>query len=96
MQSQRNSRASSIRKGSRGKTINVDDTLEMLSTLKKTAIENAKLDIGRLTFEWANTEQGAEEFIVNQLSSFFGSSKTEARDVVLFGLVESVDFLLEN
>lgn len=68
-----------------GKTINVDDTLEMLSTLKKTAIENAKLDIGRLTFEWANTEQGAEEFIVNQLSSFFGSSKTEARDVVLFG-----------
>lgn len=68
-----------------GKSINVDDTLEMLSTLKKTAIENAKLDIGRLTHEWTLSEDSAEEFIVNQLSSFFGKASAAPCDVVLFG-----------
>ena len=68
-----------------GKSIDVDDTLEMLHALKKTAIENAKLDIGRLTFEWTNSEDSAEAFIVNQLSDFFGSAPATPRDVVLFG-----------
>ena len=67
------------------KPISVDATLEMLMTLKKTAIENAKIDIGRLTSEWSASEDNAEEFIVNQLSSFFGSRPKNAKDVVLFG-----------
>jgi glyceraldehyde 3-phosphate dehydrogenase len=67
------------------KPISVDATLEMLMTLKKTAIENAKIDIGRLTSEWSASENNAEEIIVNQLSSFFGSRPKNAKDVVLFG-----------
>ena len=68
-----------------GKKIHVDDSIEMLRALKKTAIENAKLDIGRLTYEWTNTDASAEEFIINQLSDFFSSSNHSPRDVVLFG-----------
>ena len=68
-----------------GKKIHVDDSIEMLRALKKTAIENAKLDIGRLTYEWTNTDASAEEFIINQLSDFFSPSNHSPRDVVLFG-----------
>lgn len=68
-----------------GKSIDVQDTLEMLLALRKTAIEYAKLDIGRLTYEWTLTEERAEEFIINNLSDFFRPVTQEPRDVVLFG-----------
>ena len=68
-----------------GKAINIEDSLEMLMTLKKTAIENAKIDIGRLTHDWTRTELSPEEFIINHLSTFFKARKQEPRDVVLFG-----------
>lgn len=68
-----------------GKAINIDDSLEMLMTLKKTAIEYAKIDIGRLTHDWTRTELSPEEFIINHLSTFFKPVKQQPRDVVLFG-----------
>ena len=67
-----------------GKKIHVDGSIEMLRALKKTAIENAKLDIGRLTYEWTNTML-QQKFIINQLSDFFSTSNHSPRDVVLFG-----------
>ncbi|MEY2963049.1 MAG: hypothetical protein RL754_310 [Bacteroidota bacterium] len=68
-----------------GKAISIEDTLDMLKALKKTAIETAKLDIGKLTFEWNQTDLNAEEFIIEYLSDFFKPSNIEPRDVVLFG-----------
>jgi len=68
-----------------GKAINIDDSLQMLMTLKKTAIEYAKIDIGRLTHDWTRTELSPEEFIINHLSTFFKPVKQQPRDVVLFG-----------
>ncbi|MCH1533977.1 MAG: glyceraldehyde-3-phosphate dehydrogenase [Schleiferiaceae bacterium] len=68
-----------------GKTIRVDDTLEMLLALKRTAIEHAKLDIGRITHEWSQTEVTADHWIMDHLESFFERSIPEPRDVILFG-----------
>ena len=68
-----------------GKTIRVDDTLEMLLALKRTAIEHAKLDIGRITHEWSQTEVTADHWIMDHLESFFERSSPEPRDVILFG-----------
>lgn len=68
-----------------GKSIRVDDTLEMLLALKRTAIEHAKLDIGRITHEWSQTEVTADYWIMDHLESFFERSSPEPRDVILFG-----------
>ena len=68
-----------------GKAISVDNTLEMLQALKLTAIENAKIDIGKLTHEWRLSEDTADAFIINNLSDLFRPSTLEPRDVVLFG-----------
>lgn len=68
-----------------GKPIAIEDSLEMTKALKRTAIENAKLDLGRLTYEWMLTEATAEEFIVNQLSEFFTPRTNNPTDVILFG-----------
>ena len=68
-----------------GKSINIEDSLEMLQTLKKTAIEYARLDIGRLTHDWTSTDQSCEEFIISNMSEFFKTQKQQPQDVVLFG-----------
>ena len=68
-----------------GKRIAIEDTLDMLKALKKTAIETAKLDIGKLTFEWNQTDFNAEEFIIANLSEFFRPTNIEPRDTILFG-----------
>src|SRR6056300_1061633 len=68
-----------------GKAISVDNTLEMLQALKLTAIENAKMDIGKLTHEWRLSEDTADAFIINNLSDLFRPATLEPRDVVLFG-----------
>jgi len=68
-----------------GKAISIDNTLEMLQALKLTAIENAKIDIGKLTHEWRQSEDTADAFIINNLSDLFRPSTLEPRDVVLFG-----------
>ena len=53
-----------------GKPISVEDSLEMLLALKRTAIEHAKLDIGRITHEWSQTEDTADHWIMDHLGSF--------------------------
>lgn len=68
-----------------GKPIAIEDSLEMTQALKKTAIENAKLDLGKLTHEWTQTDLSAEAYIVDHLSEFFQASTLEPVDVVLFG-----------
>jgi glyceraldehyde 3-phosphate dehydrogenase len=68
-----------------GKPIRVEDTLEMLLALKRTAIEHAKLDIGRITHEWSQTDDTADHWIMDHLGSFFKPTTLEPRDVILFG-----------
>ena len=68
-----------------GKPISVEDSLEMLLALKRTAIEHAKLDIGRITHEWSQTEDTADHWIIDHLGSFFKPTTLEPRDVILFG-----------
>ncbi len=68
-----------------GKPIAIENSLEMTRALKHTAIENAKLDLGRMTYEWMLTESTAEEFIVNELSEFFTPRTNNPTDVVLYG-----------
>lgn len=68
-----------------GKAIPVDRTLEMLKALKRTGIEHAKIDIGKLTHQWMQTDDTTEAFIINTLGHLFRTPTLEPRDVVLFG-----------
>lgn len=73
-----------------GKNITVFDSLHVAEALLEMKLAPAKIDLGKLTFEWteaktANIEVG--EFLNQKIGSFVADSrdKSQPRDVVLYG-----------
>lgn len=72
------------------KPIEVFDTANLATTLASMDLPPAKIDIGKLSYEWkieGNNYANRDEFIADKLNGIIGNtSKTlEPRDVVLYG-----------
>ena len=72
------------------KALKVQDSLMLAKAILKSDIENARIDIGRLNYEW--TEEGdkyvnIDDFIADKLVSIIGKKATfdKPTDVVLYG-----------
>lgn len=72
------------------KNLLIEDSLELANAIMRADIVNARIDIGRLNFEWTEEKAGykdADEFIGKKLSGLIGKKPTYDKpvDVVLFG-----------
>ncbi len=72
------------------KVLKVSDSLELAKAIGRAGIQNARIDIGRLNFEW--TEEGdkfntVDDFVAEKLAYLIGKKPTFDKpvDVVLFG-----------
>ncbi|MBP6976799.1 MAG: glyceraldehyde-3-phosphate dehydrogenase [Lentimicrobiaceae bacterium] len=73
-----------------GKTLKIQDSFVLAKALYEMDIPPARIDIGRLNFEWTNDRQkyaGPKAFIQDKLKSFIDKepSFSKPRDVVLYG-----------
>lgn len=73
-----------------GKDITVFDSLAVAETLLYMNLAPAKIDLGKLAFEWTEAKDSGvdiETFLHNQIGSFVddGRDPSEPRDVVLYG-----------
>ena len=74
-----------------GKNITVFDSLEVAEALVTMNLVPAKIDLGKLSFEWTEaktTGASLQEFLTSKIGSFVagdGTGQSEARDVVLYG-----------
>jgi glyceraldehyde 3-phosphate dehydrogenase len=71
----------------KGKPLTVADTLRVGEELVGMNLAPAKIDLGKLTFEWKESGKGLKEFLRAELADFIGADKMklEPRDVVLYG-----------
>ncbi len=72
------------------KILKVQDSLKLAEAILKADIVNARIDIGRLNFEWTedgNKYNSVDEFIADKLANLIGKKPTFDKpvDVVLFG-----------
>lgn len=71
------------------KPITVKDTVLLATEIYRSDISNAKIDIGKLAFEWHQEQDkfmSTTDFVLNKLKDFIGVKSHHApKDVVLFG-----------
>ena len=72
------------------KELLVQDSLELAKGILRADIVNARIDIGRLNFEWTEEKENfknTDDFISNKLSWYIGKKPTYDKpvDVVLYG-----------
>ena len=72
------------------KNLSIQDSLDLAKGIMKADIVNARIDIGRLNFEWIKEKQkykGVDDFVHDKLSGLIGKKPTYDKpvDVVLFG-----------
>jgi len=75
-------------KGFVQKEISIFDALEIAQAIQKLELPSAKLDIGKLTYEYILHENEIDDkllFVSNQLKDSKSYGKIEPRDVVLYG-----------
>lgn len=73
-----------------GRVLKIADSLLLARSIYKLDIPPARIDIGRLNYEWGNEKQNyadADEFILDKLKDIAGKKAqfTEPRDVVIYG-----------
>ncbi|PVX52098.1 glyceraldehyde 3-phosphate dehydrogenase [Balneicella halophila] len=72
-----------------GKPITIQDVLDMAKTIKELNLPSARLDVGKLTYEYLEQqEKGGEkmaDFVKKELRGIHDTPKPTPRDVVLYG-----------
>jgi len=70
------------------KPINVFDTVEIASVIKKLDLPPSKIDVGKLTYEFyleGNKYQDARAFVIEKLKGAYNSQEIKSKDVILYG-----------
>lgn len=70
------------------KPISIFDSIEILRAIKDIKLPPAKLDIGKLTYEYhadENNYNNVKAFVIGKLKSAYSAEKIQPKDVVLYG-----------